>query len=229
MLHIFHFLTAPPRQKILLRLGTDQNTYKELAKHFMDEWIKLSPAKPKPPDPIAIYAIQNAALTQKFHYYGERIRQGGTASNSDLFFHGTKITCNLLATDECCTDSECGICGISRYGFDPSRIGSNIPRFKRFGAGIYLAPNSSKCHDYTQGVEEYGVRAQLLCLVACGAKHELMYDNTKLATPPPNFHSVYGKSGGSLNYDEIVVYDADAVLPQYVVVYERDGVIKIAK
>ena len=75
----------------------------------------------------------------------------------------------------------------------------------------------------------YGIRAQLLCLVAQGARHELMQDNTKLTGAPEGFDSVYGKNGGSLNYDEIVVYKSNAVWPQYVVVYELNGVDKIAK
>ena len=217
-----------PEQSILLRLEKDQNTYQQIAQHFKKEWVKTTPAYPKPPDLIAIYAIQNPILADKFHRYGEQIRLGGLASNSDRFFHGTKIRCDLLTTDECCSDPDCGICGISKIGFDPTLIGSNIPRFKRFGCGIYLAPNSSKCHDYTQGMPEYGVRAQLLRLVACGAKYELKQNSTKLEQPPPSFHSVYGKSGGTLNYDEIVVYDAAAVLPQFILVYEHDGVDKIA-
>ena len=153
------------------------------------------------------------------------------SSNSDRFFHGTKLLCDLLSADEACSQPDCGICGVCRKGFDSSLIGTNISRFKRFGHGIYLAPNSSKCHDYTQGVEEYDIRAQLLCLVACGEKCELIHDNTELKQPPLNYHCVYGKSarGGSLNYDEIVVYDAQAVLPQYVVVYRHNGVDKIAK
>ena len=190
--------------------------------------MKLTPACPKPPVPIAIYAVQNRRLLRKFHKYGEQIRKDGKASNSDLFFHGTKIKCHLLNTDECCSDPDCGICGISSDGFDTARIGSNIPHFKRFGHGIYLAPNSSKCHDYTQGEQSYGVRAQMLCLVACGAKYELKFNNTSLAAAPQDHHCVYGRAGGSLNYDEIVVYDADAVLPQFIVAYEYDGVDKIA-
>lgn len=190
--------------------------------------MKLTPVFPKPPRPIAIFAVQNRELLHKFHKYRDEIQKERKASNSALFFHGTKITCDLLNTDEYCNDPDCGICGISSNGFDAARIGSNIPRFKRFGHGIYLAPNSSKCHDYTQGVENYGVRAQLLCLVACGAKYELKFNDTSLAAAPQDYHSVYGRAGGSLNYEEIVVYDADAVLPQYIVVYEHDGVDKIA-
>ena len=185
-------------------------------------------AYPNPPKPAAIYAIQNTILSEKFHLYGERIRKGGKASNSARFYHGTTIKCNLLCTDGYCDDPDCGVCGISKNGFDASRIGSNIPRFKRFGHGIYLAPNSSKCQDYTRGMPEYGVRAQLLCLVACGAKYELKFNDVTLHQPPEKFDSVYGRSGGSLNYDEIVVYDVDAVMPQYIIVYEHDGVDKIA-
>lgn len=180
--------------------------------------------------PLAIYAIKNQQLVTKFQAYGEQIRTSGKVpTNSDHFFHGTALKCDILSTNKACADPDCGICGISRVGFDRERIGTNISRFKRFGHGIYLAPNSSKCHDYTQGVPEYNLRAQLLCLVACGAKYELMQDDTSLMQPPESYHSVYGKAGVRLNYDEIVVYEPDAVLPQYVVVYEHGGVEKIAK
>ena len=191
--------------------------------------MKKTSEFPEPPQPEAIFAVQNPNLVEAFHKYGDKLNKSSTSVNSDLFFHGTILKCDMENTNECCSDIDCGICGVSQSGFDDSRIGANIPRFKRFGHGIYLAPNSSKCHDYTQGVEEYGLRAQLLCLVACGAKYELLHDNTTLQQPPSQYHSVYGKSGGSLNYDEIVVYDVGAVLPQYIVLYKRDGVHKIAK
>ena len=215
----------------LLRLNKDQQTYKDVSEHFVKEWVKTTSEFPDPPQPTAIYAVQNPALVKAFHKYGDQLCKDGSSvsANSDLFFHGTSITCDLQASNAYCSDTNCGVCGIAQNGFDAAKIGANIPRFKRFGHGIYLAPNSSKCHDYTQGVEEYGMRAQLLCLVACGAQYELLHDNTKLACPPSQYHSVYGKSGGSLNYDEIVVYDVRAVLPQFVVVYEHNGVHKIAK
>ena len=185
---------------------------------------------PSPPLPEAIFAVQNQKLVAAFHKYGDKLRKESSteSANSDLFFHGTTLKCDLNTTNEYCASSECGICGIAQNGFDSSKIGQNIPHFKRFGDGIYLAPNSSKCHDYTQGMPEFGLRAQLLCLVACGAQHKLLHDNTTLQQPPLQYHSVYGESGGSLNYDEIVVYDVGAVLPQYVVLYKRDGVHKIA-
>ena len=218
------------KSTILKRLDSRQQTHKDILEHFQKEWVKLTPKCPTPPVPLAIYAVQNKQLTKSFHEYSDQIKQGDQkATNSDQFFHGTKLTCDLLEHDECCQDTDCGICGISSNGFDPHRIGSNIPRFQRFGKGIYLAPNSSKCHDYTQGNPLYKVRAQLLCLVACGAKYELRQDTTTLTGPPEEYNSVHGVAGGSLNYDEIVVFDVAAVMPQFIVVYELDSVEKIAK
>lgn len=189
--------------------------------------MKLTAAVKKPPELLAIFAIQNEDVFKRCRRYGAGIRKSGKRSNSDLFFHGTKVLCDLVTTKACCSDTECGVCGISLQGFDEKRIGRNI-KFQRFGKGIYLAPNSSKCHDYTQGNPDYGIRAQLLCLVAQGARCELMHDKTALKEAPKGFNSVYGKKGGSLNYDEIVVFDSDAVWPQFVVVYELNGVKKIA-
>ena len=215
--------------KVLYPLQSDQNTYKEISKHFVKEWVKLTDVVKSPPQPVAIFGIQNREMEKKFKKYSRGIRQKKRGSNSDLFFHGTKLLCNIINSNVCCDDPECGICGICLRGFDEDRIGMNIPRFQRFGKGIYMAPNSSKCHDYTQGTPQFGLRAQLLCLVAQGAQHELLQDNTKLMEAPEGFDSVYGRKGGSLNYDEVVVYEVGAVWPQYVVVYELNGVGKIAK
>ena len=230
-LYAYSYDTGPQKlsEAILIKLGSDQNTFKDIAKHFANEWVKLTAQCPKSPIPKAIFAIQNKVLTETFHTYDDQVRSGKKSSNADLFFHGTTVYCDIVTTNSWCDNPDCGVCGISKRGFDALLIGKNIPRFQRFGKGIYLAPNSSKCHDYTQGNPDYGYRAQLLCLVACGAKYELLQDNTKLVAPPDSFDSVHGKAGGSLNYDEIVVYQADAVLPQYIVIYELNGVQKIAK
>ncbi len=68
----------------------------------------------------------------------------------------------------------------------------------------------------------------LLCEVLPGTKHHLTRGDQKLTAPPPGHDSVYGKSGGDLNYDEIVVYNPDCVMPRYVCVYQKGGTNKIA-
>ena len=47
--------------------------------------------------------------------------------------------------------------------------------------------------------------------------------------PPAGYHSIYGNVGVHLNYEEIVLPNAAAILPKYIVVYRRDGERKIAK
>ena len=124
------------------------------------------------------------------------------------------------------SDGPCGVCGVSKSGFKKTFIQHNV-RFMRFGKGFYLAPNSSKCHDYTQGCHMH--RAILLCDVVPGNKYVLTKTDQKLPGPPQGYDSVYGKTGQSLNYEELVLYCKNSILPKYVIMYQRDGVHKIAK
>lgn len=130
--------------------------------------------------------------------------------------------CSIKKTS--CNHKECGICGIIRDGFDGRCIQRNIS-FQRFGPGFYLAPHSSKCHDYTQGFNGY--RAMILFDVLPGQKHIIKRTDEKL-TLPKNCHSVYGQTGWSLNYPELVLYNPDGAFPKCVIMYQKDGNNKIA-
>ena len=195
-------------------------------KLFKSTW---DPAKGASPEPVAIYAITNCKLSSAFEAFTKQLRDEGADASTSQVFHGTSLLCDLLNNDQACADRDCGICGIIQTGFDPHRIGTNIPRFMRFGHGFYFAPNSSKCHDYTVGVEEYGVRALLVCLVASGTKFETTSDHTRLTQAPQQYDSVFGKAGGTLNYPEVVVYKKEAILPQFAILYRHNGVHQIAK
>ena len=72
-------------------------------------------------------------------------------------------------------------------------------------------------------------RAMLLCKVAVGRRYVTQRNHHELKTPPEGYESVHGKHGGTLNYDEIVVYNPEAVLPTYVLLYTKDGICKIAR
>ena len=69
----------------------------------------------------------------------------------------------------------------------------------------------------------------LLCAVCPGRKYTLRTDHVNLKGPPAGYDCVYGQEGSSLNYAEIVVYNPDAVVPRYIIVYQKDGTDKIAK
>ena len=154
-------------------------------------------------------------------------KRSPTETETEQYYHGITIKCDLAHTTSICSHSDCGICGISWEGSKLAHVAKNIKRFKRFGHGLYLAPNSSKSHDYTQGSHTH--RAMLLCDALPGKKHVVTTNHTHLTAPPPGYDSVYGQPGGSLNYPEIVLYDEASILPRYILLYEKDGIGKIAR
>ena len=165
-----------------------------------------------------MFVVSNPFLEKWWSDYVETLQD----QTVEEHYHGTKLTCDLSKMP--CKSKECGICGISKLGLDQTRIKS-FPHFQRFGKGFYLAPNSSKCHDYTEGANGY--RAMLLCEVCPGKKDHLQQNNKQLSSPPQGYDSVYGEVGGSFNYPEIVVYKPNAVKPRYIIVYQKDGVHKL--
>ena len=147
---------------------------------------------------------------------------------TELRYHGTTLCCDLTDYAELCDDPICGACGITRKGFDPQRI--NSAAWQRFGQGFYFAPNSSKSYDYAVGnrigakIQHKNTRynAVLLCDIAPGRKYDIRYRGEYLPRPPSGYDSFHGKSKGimgkgELNYDELVVFDYNAVRPHYII------------
>lgn len=163
-----------------------------------------------------IFEVTNSTLEEEFKAYQSSCQQ----KDIEKHFHGTTLACNIAATKSICTKGACGICGISSEGLNPAYIRNERSDFQRFGSGFYLAPNSSKCHDYTDcKPETRGDRAMLLCDVCPGRKYNIERNSPKLTQPPAGFDSVYGQVGAKLNYPELVVYDRRAVMPRYIIVY----------
>ena len=205
------------------RLVLEDNN--EIVQAFLKTWTKNPERKPKPTDIKAVFRIDNPTLKSRFDQYCARL----SYSNVSWHYHGTSIKCHLLQSKTFCSDTNCGICGISGVGFDKARIGTHFNWFQRFGKAFCLAPNSSKCHEYTLG---YGaVRALLYCQVALGNPHYTKCDMPTCHSPPHRYDSVYGRAGthrsskGNLNYDEVALYGvSEAILPRYIIVYQKDGI-----
>lgn len=173
----------------------------------------------------AVYIIDNPYLKRTWARYKQSLPS--SYQETEEHYHGTKLKCNISQSNDLCCAQDCSVCRIAESGFDELKIKTNIAHFQRFGRGIYLAPKSSKCHDYTQGAHTY--RALVLCDVCPGNKYLLRRDDQSLQGPPASCHSIYGQAGGSLNFDEIVLPRADAILPKCIIVYRKDGESKIAK
>lgn len=173
----------------------------------------------------AVYVIDNPNLKKTWTRYKQSLPS--CYQRTEEHYHGTKLKCDITTNNDFCSAPDCGICRIAEDGFDELKIKTNISHFQRFGRGLYLAPQSSKCHDYTEGAYTY--RALLLCDVSPGNKYPLRKDDRNRDGPPASYHSIHGQAGSSLNYDEIVLPRADAILPKYIIVYRKEGELKIAK
>ena len=189
-----------------------------IERKFRRRWAEQKGACPKIK---FVFIIRNTKLEQKWKRYQQSLK----VQTVEEHYHGTNLTCDIATSQDLCNNKNCGICGISRNGFDHRCIRKNI-NFQRFGHGFYLAPNSSKCHDYTRTRSYCSRRAMLLCDVCPGKKCCLKKDDYTLKCPPNGFDSVYGETGPGckLNYGEIVLYNPDAILPRYIIVYDRSTV-----
>ena len=188
--------------------------FTQVSVKFTTDWDKN---KGTCPNVDFVFVVTNPTLMSKWNRYKQRLRD----KTVEEYYHGTSLTCNITSSSQrLCPNQSCGICGISTDGLKCEFIRKNIP-FQQFGHGFYLAPHSSKCHDYTKGA--YGYRAMLLCDVCPGRKFFLQANSPQLKSPPQGHDSIFGV-GGKLNYPEIVLHNPDAVMPRYIIVYRKDGV-----
>ena len=205
-----------------LELESSSEEFINVKQQFIKSW---SLKKGECPKIEKILAIVNPALEDAFYEYKStlnlpRIR---LYPKSKQLYHGTNFTCMLHRFQIPCTSGQCGICGISVTGFQFKCIRDD--RWQRYGQGFYFAPNSSKSHDYCSKPDNGKYMAMLFCQVATGKEYTLRKNDQHLTEPPKGGHSVHGKSkswlfSSTLNYDEIVVFNPDAICPRYVLLYK---------
>ena len=195
--------------------------FREQCKKFHKDWDKRKGKCPCVELGVLLRVVHPAVSKQLQDYIETKLPSG--CRKTEQYYHGTCLNCSIEKYLETCQNSECGVCGITRNSFDSGMI--DRWTFQRFGSGFYLAPNSSKSHDYTTP-SATGFCAMILCDVAPGKKYVLRYGDQTLRRPPDGYHSVYGKHKfmgrfrGELNYDEIVIFAAEAICPRYVFVYK---------
>ena len=187
--------------------------FAEISRKFLDSWIKGGH-----PTICAIFSISNDYLQRRWDEYKRTLGHLGHPQRTEEHYHGTVLACAITSTQVLCRYRNCGICGIACAGMDPNCIRKNID-FQRFGSGFYLAPNSSKCNDYTEK-NSSGYKAMLLCDILPGRKYNLETNHQNLTGPPSGYDSVNGIVGCKLNYPEIVIYNPNAIMPKYIIVYQ---------
>lgn len=128
--------------------------------------------------------------------------------------------CNLgdKGQEQFCTSTSCSLCCILKTSYNLGLFGKKTG-WGRFGRGIYTSATSSKSNDYVTNGSSSQLQAMLLNKVVVGKGCKMTHDNTTLTAPPAGYDSVLAEVGGNLNYDELVVYNNDAIRPSYLVLY----------
>ncbi|KAF9463918.1 hypothetical protein BDZ94DRAFT_1217414 [Collybia nuda] len=211
---------------LLLEVPRNHITFKSVADQFKASWRHTGTTCP----PVRrVYKIQaRQASLASYNAYrasvearGQFVAAGRSIGNENRRWHGTRRECTLgdKGNTKTCSSQTCSLCCIVRTSFDLSLWGKKTG-WGRFGKGIYTSSTSSKSNDYSQNDCNSPFKTVLLNKVVVGKGCKMLQDSTSLTAPPAGFDSVLAEKGGSLNYDELVVYRNDAIRPSFLVVYE---------
>ena len=203
-------------------------TFQEMEKTFLKDWDK---SKGLNPTVCLVVAIVNPTLEDSLEVYKSSLKR--THQKTEFHYHGTKLKCPLHKYYMPCQQKDCGVCGISRNGFLLECASDDC---RHFATAFYLAPTSSKCHDYCattitndrkpQRANSNPYYAMLYCEVVPGKKYHLKHRENFLNGPPDGYHTVYGKSSempflhGDSKNEELVVFNEEAICPKYIVCYK---------
>ncbi|PVF95503.1 ADP-ribosylation [Serendipita vermifera] len=216
---------------VLQRLSRTDNDYQDVRRQIMEKWLHNPNS---PPTVKEVYRIHlPSMLTDAYETYRDSVEEDGdfvslgyAEGNERRRFHGTKRNCRIgdNGNTQMCASPVCSLCRIMKHGFDLSMAG-RATSFQRFGYGIYTSSTSSKSNDYSENLQgalnlsSSPSKAMLLNKVVVGKGKILRDDDRTLTEPPPGYDSVLGEPGSSLNYDETVVYDKDAIIPAFLIIY----------
>ncbi|KAJ7679199.1 hypothetical protein DFH06DRAFT_1465374 [Mycena polygramma] len=211
---------------MILEVPVGHETFKSVSEQFKASWRHTG--KPCPPVRRVYKVVAPHATLASYNAYqatvektGHFVASGRSAGNENRRWHGTRRECNIgdKGQTQFCASATCSLCCIVKSSFDISLWGTKTG-WGRFGKGIYTSSTSSKSNDYSHNDCSSSYKAMLLNKVIVGKGCKLTQDNVSLTAPPAGYDSVLAEKGGSLNYDELVVYTNDAIRPSFLVIYE---------
>ncbi|KAK8313635.1 hypothetical protein V6Z12_D01G120500 [Gossypium hirsutum] len=146
--------------------------------------------------------------------------------NELLRFHCTTLSCSLGARGSsslCGSIPGCGVCTIIRQGFQ-NKGGGTAPaaEFK----GVVTTASSGRAHDSIKRTD--GRRAMLVCRVIAGRVKRVADEappledenSSGVSSSAGSYDSVAAYAGVYSNLEELVVFNARAILPCFVVIYK---------
>ncbi|KAG8896987.1 hypothetical protein FRC01_011523, partial [Tulasnella sp. 417] len=144
--------------------------------------------------------------------------KGMEPANERRRWHGTRRICKIGDDPKnlkFCANAQCSVCLILKNSYDVKFAAAGM-----FGKGIYTSATSSKSDTYTRGAapgSQY--KAMFLNRVAVGKGKILTSADSSLRVAPAGFDSVIANPGSGLNYDELIVYDNNAIRTSWLLLY----------
>lgn len=169
--------------------------------------------KRRPPIRHIYKIVLTADIWERYVQYRTKV------GNEQLLFHCTSRRCNIGdsgTNTELCSIEGCALCAIMRTSYSVSKARAS----GMFGVGIYTSSTSSKAAGYAFNHNPSPCKAMILNKVAVGRSYFTGVADNGRRGPPPGYNSVCGLPGDALKHDETIVYDDDAIRPQYLIVYE---------
>ncbi|KAG9030649.1 hypothetical protein FRB95_003664 [Tulasnella sp. JGI-2019a] len=218
---------------VILPIFENKNNskFRDIAGQFYESW-----RHDDEPVPIVqrIYKIiQSEELMKRYFTYRESVEAHGTfterrmaSGNERRRWYGTGRSCNLgddAKRTKLCSSDDCGVCGIIRTSFTLSGAVTvdhgNTGELD--GQGVNVSSTSSKFHDYVKDHQTSNslYLSLLLTTVIAGEGYKTLTDGESLSKPPSGYHSTLREVGDIINYDEIVVYNEDAIRPAWLIIY----------
>ncbi|RIB13217.1 hypothetical protein C2G38_1752471 [Gigaspora rosea] len=205
------------QEPFLYKLHEEDKDYKCVSELFLSSWKHLDKPVPTVVSTWKVYCGKD--LISQYERYRKKV------GNECRLFHGTKTICPIgLESGDLCIERSCSICYIIKEGYK-----LKYAKVGLFGKGIYFSSTSSKCDNFN--VKLVGIhnginyKIMLMNSVALGKIYKPSENDFSLTSPPPGYDSVCGdpntvKNLKDLKHDEIIVYNEDASIPQFLIVYQ---------
>lgn len=215
-----------------IRILTENDPiFRDIQGQFKMKWKKKEYGNPTVKSIVAIEP--GTKMKERYEAYRNsviclrpnlKIYNKGGPGNEQRRFHGTKQLCNFGLSNNStpCDQKGCEVCSIIKNGWSINQAGTS--KGYRFGQGAYFSSCSSKSHDYNEKSERGlgpKTRSMFLASVIVGNAHILTTPGYKGSSPPNGFDSIIAdkKKTPNVNYDELIIFNAAAALPTYLIVY----------
>ncbi|KAG8822409.1 hypothetical protein FRC19_006043 [Serendipita sp. 401] len=204
----------------IIEISQSHPKFADISNQFQKKWLLTTRCKPiKHIYLILISSTSKATYNEyrlKVEEEGRFLSRGRSEGNERRRFQSTTRQCTLgdAGNTQLCSHQTCELCEMIRTSGSKMRQG-------RFGYGIYASSISSKSESYNTNLIPSPYKVIILSRITVGRGYKTTEYTKPLTNTPPGYHSILGESDipGSVGFDEMVVYNNNAVRLAYLIAY----------